>query len=230
MSDKLHGWIGSPATATGLRSIGGALSISLCVHAALVGIFWHYVVTLPPVLREVRVELASSAQPPAAAPALVAPAQAASAHVEHKRPARSERIAHARASVAPAAAAVAAASAPAVTKSSAAPETALAEQAKPQAGAPLPLDLRVLDWLARYRTYPLAARRARIEGVVQLRVTLLPDGRLVDARVEHSSGHAMLDRAALELLTHAAPLPPEFGGTRTGRIELQLPIVYRMRT
>jgi protein TonB len=91
------------------------------------------------------------------------------------------------------------------------------------------LDLRVIDWLAQHRTYPLAARRARIEGVVQLRVTLLPDGRLVDAKVERSSGHPLLDQAALELLTRASPLPAEFASERTEQIQLQLPIVYRMR-
>jgi protein TonB len=102
-----------------------------------------------------------------------------------------------------------------------------AEARQVQNGA-LAIDLRVLDWLARYRTYPLPARRAHIEGVVQLRVVLLPDGRLVDARVEQSSGHRILDQAALDLLTHAAPLPDDLGSARTEQIELQLPIVYRM--
>jgi protein TonB len=92
-----------------------------------------------------------------------------------------------------------------------------------------PIDLRVVDWLARYRTYPLQARRARIEGVVRLRVTLMSDGRLVDARVEQSSGHLVLDRAALDLLARASPLPGEFASERFGQVELQLPIVYRMR-
>ena len=87
----------------------------------------------------------------------------------------------------------------------------------------------MLEWLA-LRDYPLAARRARIEGVVQLRVTLMPDGRLVGARVERSSGHPLLDRAALDLLARASPLPAEFASERTAQIELQLPIVYRMRT
>jgi protein TonB len=57
----------------------------------------------------------------------------------------------------------------------------------------------------------------------------LPDGRLVDVRIEHSSGHAVLDQAALDLLTRAAPLPGDHGSVRTAQIELQLPIVYRMR-
>ena len=105
-----------------------------------------------------------------------------------------------------------------------------------QAGASAPvsrdaptIDLRVLEWLARYRSYPLAARRAHLEGVVRLRVTLMPDGRFIDARVEQSSGHALLDQAALDLLAHASPLPAELASERSGKIELQLPIVYRMR-
>jgi protein TonB len=103
-----------------------------------------------------------------------------------------------------------------------------AEPLEPQASS-RSINLRVLDWLARYRTYPLEARRARIEGVVQLRVTLMSDGRLVDARVEQSSGHPLLDRAALDLLARASPLPDELANRSIGQVELQLPIVYRMR-
>ena len=87
--------------------------------------------------------------------------------------------------------------------------------------------MRVLDWLARFRTYPLAARRARIEGTVHLRALLMPDGSLIDARVEQSSGHPILDKAALDLLQRAARLPASFGST-ADQVELRLPIVYRM--
>jgi len=221
--------------ARGLRPFAKALLLSLAAHAALVAVFWH-VVSNPrePVFPLVRVELAPTpkpatvvAPPPAAAapsakPAAPTPAHSAPAHT----------IARAPAPVAPAPPAAAAPQESASTSPSAegiAVVDAASAANQAQAGT-LPLDLRVIDWLSQYRSYPLAARRARLEGVVQLHVTLLPDGRLVDARVAQSSGHSVLDQAALDLLAHAAPLPAAFGGTRTERIELELPIVYRMRS
>jgi protein TonB len=221
--------------ARGLRPFAKALLLSLAAHAALVAVFWH-VVSNPhePAFPLVRVELAPTpktetvvAPPPAAAapsvkPAAPTPTHSVPAHTIARAPA-------------PLAAPPPAAAAPqeSVATSSTSDGVAVVEAAsaanQPQAGT-LPLDLRVLDWLAQYRAYPLAARRAHLEGVVQLRVTLLPDGRLVDARVAQSSGHSVLDQAALDLLAHAAPLPAAFGGTRTERIELELPIVYRMRS
>ena len=89
------------------------------------------------------------------------------------------------------------------------------------------LQTHILDWLARHRDYPLAARRARLQGVVQVSATLMPDGRLLDGRVEHSSGHRLLDRAALDLLERASPVPI-LDGFQSARVELHLPIAYRM--
>lgn len=45
--------------------------------------------------------------------------------------------------------------------------------------------------------YPLAARRLGIEGVVELRVLVTPDGHADDVHVVSSSGHAMLDESAV---------------------------------
>jgi protein TonB len=233
MSEQSHCWNESPIASSGPRSIAKALLISLCVHAALVGVLWQSISSQHPAQRELRVDLMPGARPIAAtatATASVPDAPKRESSV-HKIKGSSDPLVHARAPVEQPAASVAGVSDSAATASSQAPRTdlpAAPEAANPQQGM-LPIDLRVVDWLARYRTYPLAARRARIEGVVQLRVTLLPDGRLVDARVEHSSGHPMLDQAALDLLARAAPLPSDFGSTRTAQIELQLPIVYRMR-
>ncbi|WP_025323815.1 TonB family protein [Deferrisoma camini] len=46
--------------------------------------------------------------------------------------------------------------------------------------------------------YPRLARRRGWQGVVRLRVRVSPDGRVLDASVEQSSGYRVLDRAALE--------------------------------
>ncbi|HET7063872.1 MAG TPA: energy transducer TonB [Rudaea sp.] len=229
MSQQLDGWTDSTATAAGPRFIARAFLISLCLHAALIGVLWRFVSTREPrpVQHELRLELTPSLRPvtAAASPAVHAePRQDSSAR---KIKQWSDRLA--RASAAQPATQSAATVESASVRSSPAGNAEVpleAERPEPQESE-RPVSLRVVDWLARYRTYPLEARRARLEGVVQLRVTLMSDGRLVDARVEQSSGHLVLDRAALDLLARASPLPDEFASV--GQVELQLPIVYHMR-
>ena len=46
--------------------------------------------------------------------------------------------------------------------------------------------------------YPLAAIKRRLEGEVLLIVTVGPDGRPEAVDVQRSSGHAILDRAAID--------------------------------
>lgn len=91
------------------------------------------------------------------------------------------------------------------------------------------VELHVLDWLAQHRSYPRAARRAGLEGTVHVRFVIDPEGRIADATVERSSGARVLDRAALDLLGRASPVPglAQFGLAQA--LELRLPIDYRLR-
>ena len=52
----------------------------------------------------------------------------------------------------------------------------------------------------RRPAYPRLAERARLEGTVQVRLIVEPDGRVSDIRIAKSSGHDILDRAALDAL------------------------------
>ncbi len=71
--------------------------------------------------------------------------------------------------------------------------------------------------------YPEPARAAGLEGEVHLRLTLDPAGRIEAADVAISSGHALLDRAALQAAYAMAQV--EAGGRR----ELLLPVIFRLR-
>lgn len=62
---------------------------------------------------------------------------------------------------------------------------------------------RRVDSLKRY---PAIARRAGWQGVVQLEVTVAPDGRLLGRRIRKSSGVPVLDSDALALIDRASPL------------------------
>lgn len=87
---------------------------------------------------------------------------------------------------------------------------------------------RVQDWLSRFRQYPRAARRAGYEGTVWVRFVLDRRGTLLVSELIESSGHRLLDRAALELLDRAEPFPSLPRDTGLDRIELVLPVDYRL--
>lgn len=56
--------------------------------------------------------------------------------------------------------------------------------------------------------YPDAARLRGLHGDLILTVVLASDGRVLDARVDRSSGHRVLDDAAKRIVHLAAPFPP----------------------
>ena len=56
--------------------------------------------------------------------------------------------------------------------------------------------------------YPDAARARSLYGSLRLLVAIVPDGTLRDVRVLESSGHRVLDDAALRIVRMAAPFAP----------------------
>lgn len=76
--------------------------------------------------------------------------------------------------------------------------------------------------LNRHVFYPQEAIDRGLEGEVRLRLTLTPDGRVVDAGILASSGHALLDQAALQAARHIGRI--DAGGAR----ELMLPVLFRL--
>ena len=56
--------------------------------------------------------------------------------------------------------------------------------------------------------YPEEARQKQLYGDLKLLVTIRPDGSLQNVRVIASSGHKVLDDAALRIVRMAAPYPP----------------------
>ncbi len=56
--------------------------------------------------------------------------------------------------------------------------------------------------------YPAEARRQGLSGSLRLSVRIAPDGSLIDSVLRRSSGHAVLDRAAQDIVRLAAPYAP----------------------
>lgn len=61
--------------------------------------------------------------------------------------------------------------------------------------------------VARYRRYPSAARPGRLHGTVETLFSMQRDGSVVDVWVKTSSGQAVLDKAAVDAIRRAQPLP-----------------------
>jgi protein TonB len=61
--------------------------------------------------------------------------------------------------------------------------------------------------LSQHLFYPPDAIARGLEGDVILLLTLAPNGQLASAEIARSSGHALLDQAALDAARHIGMLP-----------------------
>lgn len=128
----------------------------------------------------------------------------------------------------------AAASAPAVASSAAATApTAAAERTAGSTGSPR--DNRaylatLLQQLNRFKVYPPALRKAKVEGRVVLTFTIDAQGRVTFSDVQKTSGHSALDDAAARMLARASPLPAIPPSMGKDSLTLSVPIEYSLRT
>lgn len=96
----------------------------------------------------------------------------------------------------------------------------------PETAQHLHADLR--EALARHFYYPLMARRKGLEGEVKVSLRIEPGGELTRIHVQQSSGHTVLDEAAVTTLLRVGRLPqavPWLGGAY---FDLILPVQYRL--
>ena len=75
--------------------------------------------------------------------------------------------------------------------------------------------------------YPLAARRRGLEGRVLLSAHVRADGRCAEVRLRVSSGHELLDHAALDTVRHWRFLPARHGDTAVDSW-VEIPISFRL--
>ena len=60
----------------------------------------------------------------------------------------------------------------------------------------------------KFKKYPAMAQRLKLAGTTWIRLEIRNDGSIVDAQIDKSSGHDILDEAALQAARDAQPLPP----------------------
>lgn len=88
---------------------------------------------------------------------------------------------------------------------------------------------KLLSHLSRYKRYPEDARRRGFEGTVRLRFVLDDQGKVLSYSLAGRSGSASLDRATLEMIRRAQPLPaPPAEMLQNGQLEIVAPFVYSL--
>ena len=113
---------------------------------------------------------------------------------------------------------------------SVAPAPAVPTPPAPRAGTPDPSYAAILlRWLERFRDYPRHARLRGIEGTVTLSLTLARSGSVIAAKIHATSGHAILDDAALAMARNADPFPPFPRIFALNRAEFLVPIVFALQ-
>lgn len=88
---------------------------------------------------------------------------------------------------------------------------------------------KLLSHLSRYKRYPDDARRRGFEGVNRLRFVVDGQGKVLSYALAGRSGSASLDRATLEMIRRAQPLPPPPPEMlQNGQLEIVAPFVYSL--
>ena len=86
------------------------------------------------------------------------------------------------------------------------------------------------QWLAAHRRYPRRAQIRRQEGTAILEVELSANGQPRASEIARSSGYALLDQAARDMLERARPLPsPPPDMDVSGRL-LRVPVDFALRS
>nr|WP_279158326.1 energy transducer TonB [Pseudomonas corrugata] len=86
---------------------------------------------------------------------------------------------------------------------------------------------KLLTHLAKYKKYPLRARQMNKEGTNRLRFVVDAQGNVLSFKLVDSAGTESLDKATLDMIRDAQPLPkPPAEMLTNGSVEIVAPFVY----
>lgn len=97
--------------------------------------------------------------------------------------------------------------APPVVEATPGPPTPATPPVKATAGPPPDYAATLMMHLQRAKKYPVGAKNLRQQGVAYVRFSINRAGDVLSAKLERSSGFAMLDEEAVALFARATPLP-----------------------
>ena len=100
------------------------------------------------------------------------------------------------------------------------------EGAKSSGESPARWQSRVNAHLNRFKRYPAGERET---GQAAVRFSIDPSGRVLSAALARSSGNAALDRAAVEMVRRASPVPAPPPAIARSRMSLTVPVRFSRR-
>jgi protein TonB len=132
-----------------------------------------------------------------------------------------------------------ASSAPASPAASSAPASTV--KAEPQqASVPAPstdadpgtlkqYQLAIITTARKYKRYPRAAMDNNWEGRVEVRMVIGANGMIASMSIKTSTGHELLDKTAMDMITKAKPLTPIPAALRGKEFTVDVPVIFSLK-
>ena len=95
-------------------------------------------------------------------------------------------------------------------------------------GAYVDYKAQLLAWLKKHKEYPRRAKLRRQEGAAHLYIVVDGSGRLIDYRIDKSSGYKLLDQEVADMVERAQPLPAA-NGLADARHEFRFLVEFGLR-
>jgi len=93
-------------------------------------------------------------------------------------------------------------------------------------GAMVDYAARLNAWLERHKEYPRRASLRRQEGEATLYFVIDRAGRVLDFRVEKSTGYKILDEEVMNMIKRASPLPAPPESVAGDTLEYRVPVGF----
>jgi pilus assembly protein CpaC len=88
---------------------------------------------------------------------------------------------------------------------------------------------KVSQQISRNFVYPWAAKEANLEGSLKLGLRVNWTGQLLGVEIKESSGYAVLDENAVNIVKKIAPYPPFPAEMKQKELRIDLPIIYKTK-
>lgn len=107
---------------------------------------------------------------------------------------------------------------------------AAAQGANPQITAAARYEQLISTWIKKFQIYPVEARAQGLQGVPEVRVRIDRHGNVRFVGLEKSTGFQVLDRAAVDMINNANPLPPAPPEYKAGQelLEFKIPVRFNL--
>lgn len=104
------------------------------------------------------------------------------------------------------------------------------ETKAPSAGVAVPSNYnsKLHSWLEQHKRYPRAAKISRIEGRAMLFFKIDQSGNVLEYHITQSAGNESLDKAVIEMIEAANPLPAPTDFAQTSSLDFNVPVSFKL--